>query len=433
MVLARFQQWYTQLRSSMWLLPACFLVGASLLAFILTAIPGELPDANEHWWAYLLAVNPEGASAVLTTIAGSMITVAGVTFSITMLVLAQAASQYSPRLLRDYMADRINQLTLAVIVGVFAYCLLVLRSLPADSLLLGHGLAVMVALLGAFVGLALLIYFIHHIASSIQVSQVVAKITEDTQAAIAQRYDQAFGRVAENPAALRAEAVMPETDGDASGHKPAGHTLAAPLTGFVQQVYLNGLVKEADAQGQVVTMRVAVGEFVVQGQPLLYLHGPGWDEERCAALLRCYVINRHRTIEQDPAFGIRQLVDIAIKALSPGINDSTTAEQCVLYLGAVIADLSGRHMPEPFRRVNGQLRLQCQQRDFADYVDAAFAQIARNARGNLAVLATLGSSLAMLERTVPAERLGPIQQQRRHWAVQVRDSLSREDRLTLKM
>ena len=92
-----------------------------------------------------------------------------------MLVLAQAASQYSPRLLRDYMADRINQLTLAVIVGVFAYCLLVLRSLPADSLLLGPGIAVMVALLGAFVGLALLIYFIHHIASSIQVSQVVAK------------------------------------------------------------------------------------------------------------------------------------------------------------------------------------------------------------------------------------------------------------------
>ena len=201
----------------------------------------------------------------------------------------------------------------------------------------------------------------------------------------------------------------------------------------MQQVYLNGLVKEADAQGQVVTMRVAVGEFVVQGQPLLYLHGPGWDEERCAALLRCYVINRHRTIEQDPAFGIRQLVDIAIKALSPGINDSTTAEQCVLYLGAVIADLSGRHMPEPFRRVNGQLRLQCQQRDFADYVEAAFAQIARDARGNLAVLATLGSSLAMLERTVPAERLGPIQQQRRHWAIQVRDSLSREDQLTLKI
>ena len=91
MVLARFQQWYTQLRSSMWLLPACFLVGASLLAFIITAIPGELPDAEQHWWAYLLAVNPEGASAVLTTIAGSMITVAGVTFSITMLVLAQAA------------------------------------------------------------------------------------------------------------------------------------------------------------------------------------------------------------------------------------------------------------------------------------------------------------------------------------------------------
>jgi len=423
MVLARFQQWYTQLRSSMWLLPACFLVGASMLAFALTAIPGELPKADQHWWASLLAVSPKGASAVLTTIAGSMITVAGVTFSITMLVLAQAASQYSPRVLRDYMANRINQLTLAVIVGVFAYCLLVLRALPEEPLLLGHGIAVMVALFGAFVGLALLIYFIHHIASSIQVSQVVATITEDTLRAIARRYDQAFGRVAENSAALRAQRVRSQTTG--------GQTLSAPLTGFVQQVYLNGLVKEAEEQGQIITMCVSVGEFVVKGQPLLCLHGPGWEPARCAALLRCYVINRHRTIEQDPAFGIRQLVDIAIKALSPGINDSTTAEQCVLYLGAVIADLSARHMPEPFRRVNGQLRLQCKQRDFADYVGVAFTQIVCNASGNMAVLATLGSSLAMLERAVPSERLRAIEQQRRHWLIQVRGSLSRQDQLAL--
>jgi uncharacterized membrane protein len=340
----------------------------------------------------LFGAGAEGARGMLTAIASSMITVAGVIFSITIVALSLASSQYTSRVLRNYMKDRTNQATLGVIVGVFVYCLVVLRTIRGgDEGSFVPSLSVLFGVVLAFVAIGYLIYFIHHIASSIQAAHILESVTAETLAAVDHLFPENLGRGADPVEQVEAPAAATET---------VWSIVPALRTGYLQRVDSEALLRFAREQGRVVRMERGIGEFAIESTPLVALSGAAAADARATARLnRAFIINRLRTVEQDASFGIRQIVDVALKALSPGINDTTTAVMCVNYLSAILTRLAQRRIASPYRMDAGELRVIARGPSFASLVREAFDQIRQNAGGNVAVLGQLLQSLRVLAGT----------------------------------
>jgi uncharacterized membrane protein len=295
-------------------------------------------------------------------------TVAGVVFSITIVALSLTAAQYSPRVLRNFMGDRGNQVVLGVFVGIYVYCLLVLRTVRGGEDGFVPGISIVGALLLAIVGVGVLIFFIHHIALSIQVSHIAARVARDTITAVRNVYPP-----------CRA------TDGGSEGMHvdvQRWHAVCAPANGYIQRIDMDALLRWARAQQRLVRVNKAVGEFVVRGNPMLEVSG---DEspapEAAQDLLAGFAINTYRDIVQDPEFGLQQLVDIALKALSPGVNDVGTARNVVHYITSVLCELARRTAEEQrYFCQDGRLAVIKNCRTFEDIVQATLAPIRRNAR-----------------------------------------------------
>jgi uncharacterized membrane protein len=337
---------------------------------------------------------------MLSGIATSMITVAGVTFSITIVAVTQASSQYTPRILRNFMRDRANQVVLGIFVGIYAYCLVVLRTIRGtDGLLFVPSVAVMVGVLLAILGIGVLIFFVHHIATTLQASDITARIMRET-VGVAERLhhvgdaSDARGGREDELAAVPAEAWRP---------------VVAPATGYVQYVDVDLMVRIARQHDLLVKVERTSGDFVIAGLPVAWIapHPRGGKttvhdravDECCASLRSAYSIGTYRTSTQDVAFGIRQLVDIALKALSPGINDTTTASTCVDYLGAILVSLSNRVIETVHRSDDGLVRVVRFRPTFDGLLDLACDEIRQNARGNCNVLLHQLESLATVART----------------------------------
>ncbi|MEY6432907.1 DUF2254 domain-containing protein [Thioalkalicoccus limnaeus] len=386
------------MRSSFWLLPALMVVGSVTLAIILITLDKstsvDLQLAMR--WPLLFGASADGARGLLTTVATSMITVAGLVFSITLVALSLTSSQYSSRVIRSFMSDRVNQWVLGVFVGIFAYCLVVLRTIRGgDEGTFVPTLAVLVALMLAFVGIAVLIHFIHHIATSIQASRIVATAAQETLEAVDDLFPEAWGD---------------DDDRGADNTLASMHArqpwLAFPArkTGYIETLDADALLEVARDLETLLRMEHGVGDFVVVGTPLVSLLDPGdLDDATTAKLNAVYVISRQRTVEEDVAFGIRQLVDVAMKALSPGINDTTTAVMCVNHLAAILTRLATRRIPSPYWWDQGVLRVMARGPSFDSLLGAAFDQIRQNAEGNVAVLLRLLGAL----QTVAGVTLSP--------------------------
>ncbi|OAB62883.1 hypothetical protein AY599_00745 [Leptolyngbya valderiana BDU 20041] len=391
------------LRSSLWFVPSLFVLGAILLAQGMIELDHLLPiERFEEALPRLFAVGPSGARSLLATIAGSMISVAGVAFSITIVALTLASSQYTSRILRNFMRDRANQAVLGAFVGIFVYCLWVLRTISeGDDYSFVPIFAILAAVLLALVGIACLIFFIHHIAQAIQAEHIILAATSETLAAV----DRLFPERVAQPA----EAVRPPLPADDTTWR----SIAAPKTGYLQSVDGDGLVKHASDRGCVVRMECPVGHFIVEGSPLVSLGNAAEpDDETRKTINGYFVIGGQRTIVQDASYGIRQIVDMAIKALSPGINDTTTAVSCTEHLTAIMAKIAGRKMPSKYRAENGQVRFIAIRPDFETLLGNAFDQIRQNAGGNVATLRALVEGLAVVaDRTDEPDRISAIRRQ----------------------
>lgn len=391
------------LRSSLWFVPSLFVLGAVALAQGLIEVDHMLPVGKlEEALPRIFAVGPSGARSVLATIAGSMISVAGVAFSITIVALSLASSQYTSRILRNFMRDRANQIVLGTFVGIFVYCLWVLRTISeGDAYAFVPVTAILFSMLLAIVGIACLIFFIHHIANAIQAEHIILAATSETIDAI----DRLFPENMADPA----EVVHPPLP-DA---QTTWHTVRAASTGYLQTVDGQGLVAFAVERDCVVRMDLAVGAFVVEGSPLASLAHQGvLSDEEIDAANAYFAIGGQRTLVQDASFGIRQIVDVALKALSPGINDTTTAVSCTEHLTAIMARLAERRMPSPYRIDKGKLRVIAHRPAFDEMLGAAFDQIRQNAGGNVATLRTLVDGLTVLaERTEDPDRRAAIARQ----------------------
>ena len=404
-MITKLRHWWQDMQSSFWFVPAVIVLGAVGLATVLIAVDANVNLHFVERWPLLFGAGAAASRGLLTAVASSMIAVAGVVFSITIVALALTSSQYTSRVLRNFMRDRVNQVVLGVFVGIFAYCLVVLRTIRGgDEGSFVPSLAVLVGLILAFVGIAFLIFFIHHISMSIQASSIIAAAARETIAAVDHLFPKGLGEDADNDADDNPEMSLAEQ---------AWSAVPARETGYIESIDGDALLALARERGAILRMERGIGEFVVEGTPLLSVAGPGGlDEETTAELHAVYLISRQRTVQQDAAFGIRQIVDIAMKALSPGINDTTTAVMCVDYLAAILVRLAARRIATSHRLDQGELRVIARGPSFESLLAEAFDQIRQNAEGNVAVLSRLLQALVIIAgQTTNARRCQALRQQ----------------------
>jgi uncharacterized membrane protein len=382
----RLKQLWSNLRSRFWFLPSLIVVVS--IAFAVALIEAH-SAGTDHWltrWPRLFGAGAEGARGMMATIAGSMMTVVGVTFSMILVVLAMASSQYTSRILRNFMRSRVTQVVLGIFAGIFTYSLIVLRTIRSgDEGAFVPSLAVFFGFVLALGGIGALMFFIHHIASSIQASSIIASIAQETIAAIDRLFPEQLGQGPGNDDDEQPLRRLAQRKWQAV---PAGES------GYIQSVNNAALLRLARDRKTIVRMEHGIGEFVVQNTPLasLALEDPP-DQETMAALQGIFSISRYRTVEQDAAFGIRQIVDVALKALSPGINDTTTAVTCVDYLTVILARLAPRHIPSSHRYEEGELRVIAEGPSFANLLAESFDQIRRNAKGDVAIMSRMLDAL----------------------------------------
>lgn len=359
-------------------------LGSVVLATTLIEADSAGIDRWLAQWPRLFGAGSEGARQMLSMLAGSMMSVMGVTFSVILVALSLASSQYTSRILRNFMRSRVTQVTLGIFAGIFAYCLIVLRTIRGGDAEFVPSLAVSFAFFLALGGVGALIFFIHHIASSIQASSIIASIADETITAIDRIFPEKKGHGPDEDEDEVQDQALQSLD------ERTWYTVPAEGSGYIQIVGNDALISLARDWKTIVRMERGVGAFVVQNTALasLALTYPP-DREMIAALNKAYSINCHRTVEQDPAFGIRQIVDIALKALSPGVNDTSTAVICIDYLTVILARLVSRQFPLSHCYDDGALRVINHVPTFEDLLDEAFDQIRRSAEGNVSIMARM--------------------------------------------
>jgi len=374
----------TDIKSSLWFMPTMLVLVAIGLAVGAIELDGVLGDDLGTRFPRLFGAGAEGSRELLSAIASSTITVAGVVFSITIVTLSLAAAQYSPRVLRNFMSDRANQVVLGVFVGVFVYCVLVLRTIRNGDEGFVPGASILIAIALALTGIAFLIFFIHHTATSIQVSEIAARIWRETMNALRREVPEPY----ENTAPVR------EIEAWFTG---CAH-VQATATGYIQRVDIAALIRWAKEHGRALWVEKAVGEFVVAGECLARVKDaePVQDDAACG-LREAFTVNTYRDVTQDPAFGLQQLVEIALKALSPGVNDTGTARDALNYITAIMVEIVRRPRPAHCVCRDGDSPvLVARMRGFDELAQLAFAPLRRNATRNFEVTRHLLVALKLL-------------------------------------
>ncbi|MDR7233818.1 DUF2254 domain-containing protein [Agrococcus sp. BE272] len=378
-----------------WVLPMVIVVAAVLAGYL---VP-ELDRLAADELPYVFPGGPNGARDMLGTIAGAMISVTGLVFSITMVVVQLASSQYSPRILGDFLASRTTQVTLGIFAASFTYALTVLRSVIGES---GEGgafvpqLAVTLGFLLVLASVGMFLAFIHHITRSIQVSSIVSSLGDDTLDVVRRYFPE--------PSAPGARLGTVRWDGE-EGLEP--QTVAAEEHGAVVELDHRGLVAHAAEHDLVLEVLLQVGDAVPEGLPALRVWrpvgSPPLDDERLAPIRRLVAVEQDRVLNQDPALGIRKLVDIAERALSPGINDPTTAVQVLDELHRILRlTVTRAELPALVSR-DGRLRLVHRPQRVEQLIDLAIGEPLHYGEGSLQVPRRIAAMVDDLRAVALAE------------------------------
>ena len=348
-----------ELRSGFFALPCAMTIAAICLAAVMVRV--DESDAIRKLAAdgWLYDGGPDGATFLLSIIAGSLISVAGTTYAVTIAVLTFASSQFGPRLLRNFLRDRGNQLVLGAYVATFMYSLLVIRSIgdpgrgPSGRPNLVPHLSIAVAMVSEAACVLLLIYFIHHVAISIQAPVVIANISRDLMRSVSRLYP---GTLGNEPPASRRDA--PEADLTA-GFDADAATVRFRGRGYVQALDEGRLIRLAGTHDLVLRLEFGPGDYVSMGNPLARVWPPDRVLPRLErALNEVVVLGRERTQLQDHEYHLNQLVEIAMRALSPAINDPFTAVQCIDRLTEALCAFAQLDPPSPYRYDgSGRLRI----------------------------------------------------------------------------
>jgi uncharacterized membrane protein len=417
---ARVDEILRYLRESLWFIPGIFAIASLLLAGVLVLIDAEVGETGAEI-PFVYAGSVEGAREVLATIAMSMLTFTGLVFSITMLVLQAASSQLSPRVLRTFLRDRGNQVVLGLFVATFLFALFVLRYTRSAGEDNGNELVPGLSISAAFVlllaAIAAFIYYIDHMAHAIRASTVIHNIAAETRTVLDDLFPEPFGEPEED----EHSEVVGAADADAARraalpHDPPTHDVRAPRSGVLVAVDENGMLKAvgrsngAQEQDRFVEMVPLIGDYVPEDSTVFRVWGE-WEDDELKGLRRAIEMGKERTIEKDAAFGIRQLVDIAMRALSPSLNDPTTAIQAIDRIHDLLYRIAQRRIPSPIRRdPTGKAVLYLRRPGWPDYVLLAVEEIRLNAGGQVHVLRRMRQMLLDLLEVAPPERKPPIEE-----------------------
>lgn len=375
-----------------------FLVRPLIIALVLGAAGAGLSAAEEavpalSGWAPRLLFpshrDPQVAQVILGCIAASMMTVVSIVFAILLMTLTLASMQFSPRIIVSFSQDRVTQQTLGVFLGTFTYCLAALPAARALPRPFEPVLTLLGAMLLALACVGWLLFFIHHISQAISVNHIVDRIAQETETVI----DETM------PRPLRARRMAP-TDPLAPGERNA--PVLSPSSGYVRFIDAPQLISLAKLHGFTVHVVRRVGHFVPQGVPLLSVtKGDKLTPGLVALLQEAFEIGPTRTLQQDVEFGILQIVDIALKAISPAVNDPSTGITCVDQLSRILIRFASREPPESLLYdPPGTVRVSIPWLGFERLVDSAFEQIRLYAKTDVAVSLRLLRALADIAATV---------------------------------
>ncbi len=366
--------------ASFWFVPIVMLVGTVVVALGLVKLEAYLGMEVVDDWPLLLNASPETAGRLLSAIATTVATVAATTFSLTIVALTLAAQQYTPRLLHNYISNRGNQFALGMLAGTFGYALIVLTFVRSDPRFV-PALALTGALVLAVASVGVFIYFIHHVASIVQDTNITADVEQRTLRTI----EHAF-----------------RDDAEAAGGegRPEGTPVPAEgSSGYVQVVEIDALVRLMAAHDLVLTVERDAGEFVPKGAALARLAPPERVTQDVVREIQQYFkIGQDRTHQQDVAYGIYQLVDIAVRSLSPAFNAITTASTCIDHVGSILRQLASMELP-PWRCYlqDGKPRVIVDSPTFGDLLKLGFDQIRTFGESHTVILLHLLEVISELE------------------------------------
>ncbi|HYB35123.1 MAG TPA: DUF2254 domain-containing protein [Mycobacterium sp.] len=382
-LIAGLTQWRRdELRTNLWLVPTLEVLAATALFVATGALDHAAYRGSIHFPAWVITGSADAAREILATIAGAVITVVGIVFSITIVTLTLASTQFGPRMLRNFIRDRGTQLTLGTFVATFVYCILVLVSIGPGA----HGdyvphLSITMTFQLVLIDLAVLIYFIHHIAASIQLPQVIASIAKDlAQAVQLQSTDNPDTGAIGAPDARSLDELITTIES-------SGAVIRTPKSGYLQFIRHSRLVRIAAEVDAVVRLPYRPGHFLVEGREVAAVWPPERADHVARYLQHAQVTGPHRTLTQDVAFGVDQLVEIAVRALSPAVNDPFTAIACVDWLGDCLCKIARVWAPNQVHRDrSGAIRVISDQVSFERLVQRSFEKIRQASLGMPAVM-----------------------------------------------
>lgn len=361
---ARLIKLWNDLQSSYYFIPGLMALGAVFLAVFTSHIDKTLEFAVAEKLGWFYSNKADGARAILTTIAGSMMTVAAVTFSITMVAVTSAAGQYGPRLIGNFMRDRANQITLGTFTSTFVYCLLILRvARTGDASGVENGVAefvpnvsLLVAMLMTMFSVGVMIYFIHHIPETLNVGNITGKVGRKLRNDIKTLFPEDIGDE------TKCENQEPEID-PLFFENAKSFDLTAIAEGYIQAVNEDAILNWARDHNAVVRLQYRPGDFAVKDNILMRV----WkkqeqdvdpSDESLEKLRGSYAMGQERTAHQNILFLADELVEILARALSPGINDPFTAINCINWFHSALKAMMRVKLPSPNRRdANGDIRV----------------------------------------------------------------------------
>ena len=394
---------FRDLKQTFWFLPAVLFACSILLYGVTLFLDAQFSARLQDWLPEFVTGSPDAARVLLSTIAASVITVVSISFSITLLAFQQTATQYSSRVLRSLTQKSSFQIVLGTYIGTFLYALLVLQSIEGVAGVDGSDfvpiISILVALTLTVICMALLVYFISSVVRSLQAAEIVRHVHVEMMTQLERIY----------PDSARAEAMLDQVSVVMKRSTRAECTnIYAEEPGFLVQMNDSELKYLTGAAVDWIRIVPQVGSFIIYGQVLAEVRGILTEEEE-KHLRASFVLSYQRSVEQDPLFPYRQLVDIALKALSPALNETTTAEYCLMRLSDGLARLLSRQFPGNVRYIEHEEKTLCfmfNNPTWEDFVTLSFSQMIAEASGNAYMLHRIGDALHELEQqaTTPKQR-----------------------------
>lgn len=374
---------WIRMRHSLWLVPVLCTLGGAAVAFVMLLIDGSIMQTeNKPFW---LETTPQGAQTVLSTIAGGMITVAGVVLSMEMVTLSITSSQFGSRVLRSRIDDRTTHWTIGMFLGSGVYSLVVLNmTRETDN---GHQfvphLSVIGSILFALTSLIVLLYFVHHVAVIAQAPEIVSSLASDLRNSM----DRLFPRRIGDPPADEESRERDLTDQEKETIKQ-GLVIRSKSEGYIQEIEGSELMYLAEKHDLVIQLLKRPGDFVSDGEAIARVAfcDKADQQQLSAAINGSFLVGSNRTPWQDVNCAVHELSQMGVRALSPGINDPYTAVNCIDRLSAALAQLAQRQMPSANRfDSQGNLRMIVDRTTFSSVMHAAFDQIRSNSVSSTAV------------------------------------------------